>query len=39
MREAHLMMSLRHKNVIRIYGICSDGDNLLMALERASGLF
>jgi len=37
MREAYLMMSLKHKNIIQIYGICSDGNNMLMALERASG--
>lgn len=38
MREAHLMMSLRHKNIIQIYGICGDESQLLMALERASGI-
>jgi hypothetical protein len=32
------MMSLRHKNIIQIYGICSDGNAMLMALEWASGL-
>ena len=37
LREAHLMMSLKHRNIIQIYGVCSDGDNMLMALERAPG--
>ncbi|CAD5210975.1 unnamed protein product [Bursaphelenchus xylophilus] len=34
--EAQLMMSLRHKNVLRIYGICAHGEDLILALERAS---
>ncbi|CAD5207667.1 unnamed protein product [Bursaphelenchus okinawaensis] len=34
--EAQLMMSLRHKNVLQIFGICAHGEELILALERAS---
>lgn len=34
--EAQLMMSLRHRNVLRIFGICADSGDLILALERAS---
>jgi serine/threonine protein kinase len=38
LREAHLMMSLNHRNIIQIYGVCGDGNQMLIALERASGI-
>ncbi|KAI1708951.1 protein tyrosine kinase domain-containing protein [Ditylenchus destructor] len=37
LREANIMMQLKHKNVIRLYGVCAYEDPIWIVLEAAKG--